>query len=252
MNRWIVTLLLASGLCSAASLTVSSVADPGGSVNLTTLGTLDWAHYGYPGAGTGSTFSLDNLGQMTTKTGGTVLNTPTTSTGIFKFYNFSPNTYIFSDGTPNASASFNNGMVTNDALSTGAFTEILLTAAASTSPTRLVVYLGTYFFGGSQPDPLATLTASLNDGSGSSFTINNLQGRQIVTIDYTANAASLLTVSLGSTALRNGGGPENLILDAAYVQAGPASTGAPEPATGVLFAAGALATVAWKRRQSPK
>src|SRR6185295_17658123 len=114
-------LLSVAGACSAASITGSIAPDLGGSVDLTTLGIIDWAHFGFQGQGTGGPNPSE-----TEKIGGTVIGTPTSTRGIFKFYNFSPNTYSWTDGTPNASASLTNGMAVNDGAIGGGFTEILL------------------------------------------------------------------------------------------------------------------------------
>jgi len=242
MIRTFFGLVLFASAVSAASIGGSVAADAGGTVNLTTLGTLDWAHYGFLGGGTGGADP-----EQDRKVGGAILNTPTNTRDLFKFYNFSQNTYSWSDGTPHLSGSMTNGAAVNDGDVNGGLTEIILTAAASTAPMRLVIYLGTGFLGGSQPAPLANINASLNDGSGATFAINNISGSNILTLDYSANAPSLLTVSLNSLALRPTGGPEYLVLDAAYVTAGQISAGAPEPSS-LLLLAGGIAALYFRRR----
>ncbi len=128
---------------AGGSLT-GSVSTSSASVNLTATGTTDWAHwYGYDHkAGGGSKIS-----NYTLVGSGTVSN-----------YTDDPRQMAWSDGTPTASGSNNNGIYI-----AGQNKGFSISVPADTSTRTIKVYVGGWSSG-------ATLTAHLSDGSAADYT----------------------------------------------------------------------------------
>ena len=198
----------------------------GGPYNLTTLGSLDWVHYGLLGGGD------SNDGEPVRDSSGSIIGAPSAPVNI-KAYSGGPDTYGWSNGTPVASGSNSNGIYLNDGGGV-----LNLTLAASTT------MLQAEFFVATEPSTPTSFTVALNDGSGASYTATNLiSGYDIITIDYVANSASTLTMTYTSSALF--GGPPEVVLDAVTVSA--AGT-VPEPTSFVLLGLGAAGVLAYRRR----
>jgi len=143
-------------------------------VNLTTEGSSDWAHWpGYNHKSSGGS-KIDNY---TVVGAGTVLN-----------YNNDPRTCYWNDGTPTASGSNKNGISV-----TGIGKGFQITVPADPTPRTLKVYVGGL-------NSKGTLTASLSDGSApnyvnSSFSNTAGQYNAVYTLTYkAASARKLITV----------------------------------------------------------
>jgi hypothetical protein len=154
--------LVGSGVASSAT------------VNLTTTGTADWAHWnGYDHKSSG---------------GGKISNYTVVGSGSVLNYNNDPRTCTWSDGTPTTSGSNINGIYI-----TGIGKGFQITAPADLSSRTLKVYVGGYISGG-------TLTASLSDGSAadyvnSSFSSGSAQYDAVYTLTYKAASSNkLITV----------------------------------------------------------
>ncbi len=159
---------------ASGSLSAVYNVSPTGLVNLTTLGTSDWACWGYS---SDSSFDDDSSG------GSQISNL--TAFGPIYSYRYSGNSiqYGWSNGTPDASvSSTDTGLYIP-----GAGSGYKFTAPADTTTRVLRVYLGAY-----QSD--ATVTATLSDGSASSYTSTALQ-----TPNAAANAYYDFTYAAGSS-----------------------------------------------------
>ncbi len=153
--------LMGSGVLSTAT------------VNLTTEGIADWAHWsGYDHKSSGGS-KISNY---------TIVGTGTAST-----YNNDLRTCTWSDGTPTASGSNKNGIYI-----TGTGKGFQITAPADLTMRTLKVYAGGWVSGG-------TLTASLSDASSPDYVNSSFSGSGqydvVYTINYrAASAGKLLTV----------------------------------------------------------
>ncbi|MGC4038461.1 MAG: Ig-like domain-containing protein [Chitinophagaceae bacterium] len=169
-------------------------------VNLTTEGTADWAHwYGYDHKATG---------------GGKISNYSLIGTGTVLNYTDDPRTCTWSDGTPTASGSNKNGIYI-----TGIGKGFQITAPADLTQRTLKVYVGGWQSGG-------TLTASLSDASSPDYvntSISSATGQYaaVYTLIYKAGSAGkLLTVKWVQAS-----GTGNVTLEAAtLVQQGGTTT----------------------------
>ncbi len=135
-------------------------------VNLTTTGTADWAHwYGYDHKATGGS-KISNYSIMGS---GSALN-----------YTDDPRTLTWSDGTPAASGSNRNGIYIS-----GISKGFTFTAPADTTQRELKVFVGGWASGG-------TLTAHLSDGSAADYvnTVSTQTGQYDRTFTLTYKAAS--------------------------------------------------------------
>jgi uncharacterized protein YjdB len=157
---------------SSTNLTGSGVASSA-TVNLTTEGTSDWAHwYGYDHKSSG---------------GSKISNYTLIGTGVLTYTN-DPRTLTWSDGTPTASGSNKNGSYI-----AGIGNGFQITAPADLTQRTLKVYVGGWMSGG-------TLTASLSDGSApnylnTSFSSTAGQYNAVYTLTYkAASAGKLITV----------------------------------------------------------
>ena len=142
-------------------------------VNLTTEGSSDWAHWsGYDHKSSG---------------GSKISNYTVVGTGSVLSYNDDPRTCTWSDGTPTASGSNKNGIYI-----TGVGKGFQITAPADLTQRTLKVYVGGWISGG-------TLTASLSDGSAPDYVNSSFSGtaqyNAVYTLSYkAASAGKLLTV----------------------------------------------------------
>jgi hypothetical protein len=174
---------VSGGTLTGASATTS------GAINLTTLGTSDWAHWGLT-----TTTSFDHKAAVTQQiptftltTGGTV--------GRAGLYT---NNYVWSDGTPTGSATTNTGLYLGGA---GHGFQLVLPADNSTTRT-LKLYLAL-------TKVQAKLTATLSDGSAAPFTdtVDNATGTTYRTYTLTYKAGNPgQTLSVVWTLLTDHGG----------------------------------------------
>jgi hypothetical protein len=181
---------------------------PPSSVNLTTEGVLDWAHWGNGGAQV-----FDHKSSVLQQ----ISNYSPIGTGQYYSLSDNPTMFTWTDGTPGASA-------TN--VRTGIFTPGLgngfqFTVPADTNLKTLRVYLGLWSARG-------RFEASLSDGSAPTYidtSLNNATSTsngvytvsfcaasagQTLTIKYTAHSTSIGNVTLEGATLVSGGDPNLL------------------------------------------
>jgi hypothetical protein len=209
----------------ASYVTGSITPTSGETVNLTTLGPLDWVHYGLGGGGDSGD------GEPLRDSSGAIIGGLTATVPI-KGYANSLNTYTWSNGSPVLSGTNTNGAGMNDPA--GVMT---LTLAASTTPLQAQFYVGTT---GGLP---GSFTVALNDGSGASYTAPAFTGYDIITIDYAANSTSTLTMTFTSPGLN--GGFFGIGLEAVTIGTAPV----PEPTSIALLGLGAAGAVGVARRR---
>jgi fibronectin type 3 domain-containing protein len=182
---------------STAGSLAGSVAASSASVNLSTLGAIDWANwppYDHKAAGGGL---ISDYGVIGTASAGT--------------YYSDPRSFSWTDGTPNYSGNRNYGVQT-----AGVGNGLRLTVSADTTQRTVLVYVGGYNSGG-------TLVAHLSDASAGDFTDTSLSGAVrydgVYMLTYQAGssgqqlqitwsqASGAGNVSLQSAALFNGASP---------------------------------------------
>lgn len=210
-------------------------------VDLTTLGTDDWAVWGSTSNQTqGSTTPYDMKNAATHDIQGMTLIGGLTAANTTNRTD-QPGTYTWSNGTNTANQSSALPMFMQDyppgggpssGLSTGVGFQWVFTADSTLSRT-LTLTLG-------YVDVNATLTASLSDSSATEYTSNlssdssGTASFAVYTITYYANSpGQTLTVDYYTTA--NNGSYNNISVESAALSA----TSVPEPATLSLLAAGA-------------
>jgi len=185
---------------------VGSAALPPTSVNLTTEGAADWAHWG-----TTTNTSFDHKANVVQKISDAM---PMGSRPIVR-YTDNRTAFSWSDGTPTTSSSGTPTGIYTTGLTNG----FMLLAPADAAPRRLKVYVGCY---GVQ----ATFQAVLSDLSAAPYTdrsLSNFFGNSYVvyTLDYTAaSAGQALIVSIRSTKLFDQS-YGNVTLQAATLEGGP-------------------------------
>jgi hypothetical protein len=212
-----------------------------GSINLTTVGTDDWAVWG---GGTnetqGSTTPYDEKNVTTHDIQGMTLLGGLTDAGLTDRTD-QPGAYTWSDGTntPNQSSAipmymqnYPPGGGPGSGPATGTGFQLTFTASNTLSRT-LTLVLG-------YVDVNATLTASLSDDSATPYT-NNVSSTSdsvasfvIYTITYQANSPGQ-TLTVDYTTTQSNGNYDNIAVESAYLSAVPV----PEPASLWLLAAGA-------------
>ena len=156
-----------------ASINVA-VATPASSVNLTTGGTLDWAHWGRT---TATTFDH--------KAGGTSLISNVTVIGVHPVSRYTDNLTAFnwSDGTPGTSASGNRTGISVGQIGDG----FRFTVPADTTKRTLKLYVGAW-------EARGQLRLTLSDGSWNETTDSSVVSllddvNQVYTITYSAATA---------------------------------------------------------------
>ncbi|BDI32087.1 hypothetical protein CCAX7_41380 [Capsulimonas corticalis] len=171
------TLTITISAASGASLT-GTLGTPASSVNLTTEGTLDWAHWG-----------SDGSGSWTHKSGANLIANWTATATVFT-YPGNAISYIWSDGTNWNGTAQATGFYFSNA--SGYFS---FTAPADTTTHTLRVYVGTNAANG-------TLSAHLSDSSAPDYTNSSLaqNSNGVYTLTYrAASAGQTLTVKWTNT-----------------------------------------------------
>ena len=199
--------------------------------NLTTLGTSDWAHWGLSSA---SSFNHKLSGNSQ------IGNASVVGSGSFAQFTDSIQEMSWTDGTPTTSASSSPNGIWIGGVGDG----FSFTAPADTNQRVLTVYVGGY-----QSD--GTLTASLSDGSASTYTDSSMSGSGtgtdgshfygVYTLTYkAASAGQTITVKWTENANQGSG---NVTLQAATLTGGSpiASTPTFSPAAGTYSAAQSVA-----------
>ena len=196
-------------------------------VNLTTVGTTDWAHWGQ----TGST-GFDHK-----STGGTQISNQTTVGGTAGQFTDSIQQMTWTDGTPTASA-------TSSAIGiyvAGTGKGFSFTAPADTTSRTLTVYVGGY-------KSVGTLTAHLSDYSATDYTDASMSAAGTGTDGihyYAAYTLSYKAASAGQTltvtwSMTSDAGSGNVTLQAAALAGAsltPAATPTFSPAAGTYSSA---------------
>jgi len=200
-----------------ASILTGDVKPAPPSVNLTTQGNTDWIHWGRSTAS-----DVDRK-----SSGGSSISNFTkigTGTNVVRLTD-SPSKISWSDGGTNASATDNSGGVYINNFD-GPGRGFQFTVPAGITEHTLFVYLGEFNASG-------TLTASLNDGSGATYSqVLNGTANQTVqgeyTIDFQANVpGSLMTIKWVETT--DMGAADNITLQAAAL-----CTPVPVPEPGMI------------------
>lgn len=132
------------------SITGSMTSSPVGGINLTTQGTLDWAHWGRNGA-----TSFDHKAGITQK----ITNVTKIGAGGLSWFTDCPTTFSWSDGTPTLNIlNSATGINTNGSVGNG----FEITVPSDTNLKTLKLYLGVWYTQGK-------LEATLSDGSAPAF-----------------------------------------------------------------------------------
>jgi hypothetical protein len=209
-------------LASAAGGHLTGVGDSStATVNLTAEGSSDWEHWGPEG--------------VNRKAGVTAQLSALTASIATTTYQPDPRAISWTDGTPTANSSLNQGGV----FVPGIGQKLTITAPAGISPVTVVVHVGGFLSAGK-------LTAHLSDGSAPDFTDTTTVATGQYDRNYTltyraASAGQTLIVTWAMTA-----GTGNITISAASLDATTitASAGTPQSATaGTTFATGLQAKV---------
>jgi pullulanase len=192
-------------------------------INLTTQGTSDWAHWGQSSA-----TDFDQLSGNSQ-----ISNITVVGSGSPAQFTDSIQEMSWTNGSPTASATNSQNGIWIAGINNG----FSFTAPASTTAQTLTVYVGGWESGG-------TLTAALSDGSASTYTNNSMSGsatgsdgeHYYATFTFTYNAASsgqTLKISWVENANQDSGGSGNVTLQAVTLAA-PQTTATPtfSPAAG--------------------
>ncbi len=172
------------------------------SVNLTTEGTTDWAHWGLNSA---ASYNRKNIASPQ------IGNFTPVGSGSIQQYSNNPNFYSWTDGTPNGAI---NSTATGDYV-IGLNNGFQLTVPADTTPRTLRVYVGLWAAGGK-------FEAALSDASAANFTDSSLvnsggTANRIYTINYrAASAGQTMTVKWTAASVFNNW--SNVTLQAAALQ----------------------------------
>jgi hypothetical protein len=179
---------------------------PPGNVNLTTEGTLDWAHWG-----NGGTQVFDHRNGVTQQ----ISNYTVLGTNPVQSLSDNPTSFSWTDGTPNPSATnVTTGVHVND-LGNG----FQFTLPADTNVKTLRIYVGVWRARG-------RFEASLSDGSASTFidtslTNDSATSNGVYTIGFSAASAGQ-TLTIKYTVQANYYAPSgNVTLESATLTSGP-------------------------------
>jgi hypothetical protein len=170
----------APAAAQSGGVLTGSTANPPASVNLSTEGTVDFAHWGLNSASdfnskSGATVEISNFTKIGTATVGRYTNNPVS--------------YSWTGGTPAASATNTTTGVYIEGLNNG----FQFTVPADTNQRTLKVYVGVF-------DTRGELTATLSDNSAAQYVDSSLvtdwaQGNAVYTLTYrAASAGRTLTV----------------------------------------------------------
>jgi hypothetical protein len=175
------------------------LATPSGTQNLTTLGTLDWAHWGLTSAS-----SFDHKAGVTSQ----ISNYTVVGTGPVNRYTDNAFGYSWTDGTPTASATASTTGVYVSSVGNG----FQITAPADTTQRTLTVYVDAYHAQGK-------MVAHLSDASSPDYvdtTINSVSPtvQGAYTFVYKA-ASSGQTLTVTFTNIANNVSGANVALEAA-------------------------------------
>ena len=201
-----VTLTVTSG-GTTGSLS-GSLATPSGTQNLTSLGTVDWAHWGLTTAGS---FNHKAVTQQ-------ISNFTIVGTGPANRFTDNAFGYSWTDGTPTGSATNS----TTGIYILGVGNGFKITAPADTTQRTLTVYVSAYKARGQ-------MVAHLSDASSPDYVNSTLNGvtsaaRGAYTFTYKA-ASSGQTLSVTFTDITSYGGSSNVTLQAATLVGGYAEPG---------------------------
>jgi hypothetical protein len=192
-----VTLTVTSG--GATGSLSGSLATPSGTQNLTSLGTVDWAHWG-----------LTTAGSFNHKAGVTQQISNFTIVGTGPANRFTSNSfgYSWTDGTPTGSATNS----TTGIYILGVGNGFKITAPADTTQRTLTVYVSAF-------NARGQMVAHLSDASSPDYVNSTLNGvnssaRGVYTFTYKA-ASSGQTLSVTFTDITSNGGSSNVTLQAA-------------------------------------
>ena len=168
---------------------------------MTTLGTYDWAHWG-----NGAAAIFDHKSGVSQQ----ISDYAVVGFGAVSAYAANPVTFIWTDGTPTASASAANGVYVS-----GLNKGFRITAPADTSPRTLRVYAGVWKTQGK-------LTAHLSDGSAADYVSTGLSNSGstsvgVFTLTYHAGSAGQTLVVTYTQATNTAG---NVTLQAAALASG--------------------------------
>lgn len=205
--NWLIPARVSSGGGGSPVLT-GALSTPSGTQNLTTLGTADWAHWGF-GSVTGFDHKSAGGSQISNYT---LVGTPPSVTQVTN----NPFGYTWTDGTPTASATATTtGIFVMNPLVAQGFS---FTAPATTTTHTLLVYIGVYFSRGQIVAHLSDSSAAdyadtgLTDGVGTSGGVPGLY-----TLTYrAASTGQTLTVTYLVNVINGSGG--NVSLNAAALQ----------------------------------
>jgi hypothetical protein len=164
---------ISGGTVSGGTLSGSVATPPPATVNLSSLGTADWAHWGLI---SGTTFDHKS-GVTPLISGYTVVGS-----GTVNNYPNNPNGYTWTDGTPDASATNSTTGVYIPGLGSG----FKISAPADATTRTLTVYAGVFRSQGK-------MVAHLSDGSAPDFmdtTLNNQAGSSGAAYSFTYKAGS--------------------------------------------------------------
>ncbi|GCE02974.1 CARDB domain-containing protein [Dictyobacter aurantiacus] len=168
LNGHTATASSSSQSCPQAQL-IGSIQSQPASVNLTSEGTLDWAHWG-----------LSTASDFNHKAGVTqqISNYTVVQAGYVGQYGKDSPAVSWSDGSPTASATTGNGIYLGPYVANAGFS---ITVPASTTPETLRIYLGTY-------QSQVSFHASLSDGIAADYSDSTL-------IDRVGSSQALYTLT---------------------------------------------------------
>ena len=197
-----VTLTVTSG-GTTGSLS-GALATPSGPQNLTSLGTVDWAHWGLTTAG-----SFDHKAGVTQQ----ISNFTIVGTGPANQYGGNAFGYSWTDGTPTGSATNS----TTGIYFLGVGNGFKITAPADTTQRTLTVYVSAF-------NARGQMVAQLSDASSPDYvnsTLNGVNSSAYGAYTFTYKAASSgQTLSVTFTDITNNGVSSNVTLQAATLVGG--------------------------------
>jgi hypothetical protein len=175
------------------------LATPSGTQNLTSLGTVDWAHWGLT---TSSSFDHKASG------GSQISNFTVVGTGPANRYTDNAFGYSWTDGTPTVSATNSTTGIYILGINNG----FQITAPADTTQRTVTVYVDAY-------NAQGKIVAHLSDSSAPDYvdsTLNSVTNTAQGAYTFTYKAASSgQRLSITFTNIKSNGGSSNIALEAA-------------------------------------